>query len=314
MRKRKRFRDIRRTIEDSKDLFAEIEAEIEKSVHEREELNRRHKSFLKKREDLSGRMSDLDKEIFRLESRKKVMKRLLTSRSIICGEEYELTYSHALELRNENLTDLAMMKKEIQTLKSEIKALGPVNVNAIEDFKNLSERYDFLKGQHDDLVEAEATLVKIIDELDEAMRRQFTSSLHGLPRSLILYLKNFLAARGTLELMEDEDILEAGIRIIAQPPGKKLQNMMQLSGGKRHRRQSRCYLLFRTLKPSPFCLLDEIEAALDVLMSPDTPGISQADRAYTVYCNYPQTRYDDSGRPSVWNHHAGKKVCPHWYP
>lgn len=111
-------------------------------------------------------------------------------------EEYELTYSHALELRNENLTDLAMMKKEIQTLKSEIKALGPVNVNAIEDFKNLSERYDFLKGQHDDLVEAEATLVKIIDELDEASADSLPSSLHGLPRSLILYLKNFLRLQG----------------------------------------------------------------------------------------------------------------------
>ena len=134
MRKRKRFRISDATIEDSKDLFAEIEAEIEKLVHEREELNRRHKSFLKKREDLSGRMSDLDKEIFRLESRKESYDEAADKQINYMWEEYELTYSHALELRNENLTDLAMMKKEIQTLKSEIKALGPVNVNAIEDF------------------------------------------------------------------------------------------------------------------------------------------------------------------------------------
>ena len=262
--KEKKIQDIRLTIEDSKDLFAEIEAEIEKSVHEREELNRRHKSFLKKREDLSGRMSDLDKEIFRLESRKESYEEAADKQINYMWEEYELTYSHALELRNENLTDLAMMKKEIQTLKSEIKALGPVNVNAIEDFKNLSERYDFLKGQHDDLVEAEATLVKIIDELDEAMRRQFTEQFARIAKEFDLVFKElFGGGKGTLELMEDEDILEAGIRIIAQPPGKKLQNMMQLSGGEKALTAISLLFAIQNLKPSPFCLLDEIEAALD---------------------------------------------------
>lgn len=262
--KEEKIQDIRLTIEDSKDLFAEIEAEIEKSVQEREELNRRHKSFLKKREDLSGRMSDLDKEIFRLESRKESYEESADKQINYMWEEYELTYSHALELRNENLTDLAMMKKEIQTLKSEIKALGPVNVNAIEDFKNLSERYDFLKGQHDDLVEAEATLVKIIDELDEAMRRQFTEQFARIAKEFDLVFKElFGGGKGTLELMEDEDILEAGIRIIAQPPGKKLQNMMQLSGGEKALTAISLLFAIQNLKPSPFCLLDEIEAALD---------------------------------------------------
>ena len=88
-------------------------------------------------------------------------------------EEYELTLNHAKELRNPNLTDLADMKRRIQELKGEIRALGNVNVNAIEEYKSVSERYEFLKGQHDDLVEAAETLEQIIEELDNAMRKQF---------------------------------------------------------------------------------------------------------------------------------------------
>jgi len=179
-------------------------------------------------------------------------------------EEYELTYNRALELRNENLTDLSVMKRRIQTLKNEIKALGSVNVNAIEDFKNLSERYTFLNNQHNDLVEAEATLVKIIEELDEAMRKQFAEQFARIAKEFDTVFKElFGGGKGTLELMEDEDILEAGIRIIAQPPGKKLQNMMQLSGGEKALTAISLLFAIQNLKPSPFCLLDEIEAALD---------------------------------------------------
>ena len=179
-------------------------------------------------------------------------------------EEYELTYSSALEIRDENLTDLAFMKKEIQRLKNEIKALGSVNVNAIEDYKNVSERYEFLKGQHDDLIEAEATLMNIIEELDAAMRKQFKESFEQICIEFDKVFKQlFGGGTGTLELMEDEDILEAGIRVIAQPPGKKLQNMMQLSGGEKALTAISLLFAIQNLKPSPFCLLDEIEAALD---------------------------------------------------
>ena len=157
-----------------------------------------------------------------------------------------------------------MMKKQTQVLKSEIKGLGDVNVNAIEDYKNLSERYEFLKNQHDDLVEAEATLLQIIEELDEAMRKQFREQFDLISVEFDHVFKElFGGGKGTLELMEDEDILEAGIRIIAQPPGKKLQNMMQLSGGEKALTAIALLFAIQNLKPSPFCLLDEIEAALD---------------------------------------------------
>ena len=142
--------------------------------------------------------------------------------------------------------------------------LGDVNVNAIEDYKNLSERYEFLKNQHDDLVEAEATLLQIIEELDEAMRKQFREQFDLISVEFDHVFKElFGGGKGTLELMEDEDILEAGIRIIAQPPGKKLQNMMQLSGGEKALTAIALLFAIQNLKPSPFCLLDEIEAALD---------------------------------------------------
>ena len=233
-------------------------------MEQREELSQRHRAFLGKREELSRHMADLDKEIFRLESRKESCEEASEKQINYMWEEYEITYSHALELRDKNLTDLAYMRRQIQTLKSDIRGLGSVNVNAIEDYKDVSERYEFLKGQHEDLVEAEATLEKIIAELDEAMRRQFTEQFARIAGEFDKVFKElFGGGKGTLELMEDEDILEAGIRIIAQPPGKKLQNMMQLSGGEKALTAISLLFAIQNLKPSPFCLLDEIEAALD---------------------------------------------------
>ena len=248
--KESQIQELRQTIENSGELFVEIQDEIEKAK--------------KTREDLSRQISDLDKEIFRLESQKNSYEEAAEKQINYMWEEYELTYNRAMELRNENLTDVAKMKKRIQELKGEIRALGNVNVNAIEDYKNVSERYEFLKTQHDDLVEAEATLEKIIAELDEAMRKQFTEQFAHICQEFDHVFKQlFGGGKGTLELMDDEDVLEAGIRIIAQPPGKKLQNMMQLSGGEKALTAISLLFAIQNLKPSPFCLLDEIEAALD---------------------------------------------------
>lgn len=256
--------DIQRTIEDSGELFTEIGAQIDAAQKKKERLNQRNKAFLENRESLSKHMSDLDKEVFRLKSRKEGYEESSEKQINYMWEEYELTYNRALEIRDENLTDLAEMKKRIQEIKAEIKALGPVNVNAIEDFKSLSERYHFMKTQHDDLIEAEASLKKIIEELDEAMRKQFTEQFVRIAAEFNHVFKElFGGGKGTLELMEEEDVLEAGIRIIAQPPGKKLQNMMQLSGGEKALTAISLLFAIQNLKPSPFCLLDEIEAALD---------------------------------------------------
>ena len=262
--KEEKIQELKETIEDSKELFEEIGKEIKEQTEKRDELNQKHKDFLRMREELSKHISALDKECFRLNSQKESYEAASEKQMNYMWEEYELTYNHAMELRDKNLTDLAFMKRQIQTLKNDIRKLGTVNVNAIEDFKNVSERYEFLKGQHDDLVEAEATLVKIIEELDAAMRKQFAEQFARIAEEFNSVFKQlFGGGKGTLELMEDEDILEAGIRIIAQPPGKKLQNMMQLSGGEKALTAIALLFAIQNLKPSPFCLLDEIEAALD---------------------------------------------------
>lgn len=262
--KEKQIEEIRTTITNSKELFEEIELKIQNLSQEKEILTQKNKDFLTKREELSKHMSDLDKESFRLNSKKETFEETLEKQINYMWEEYEITYSKARELRNETFTDLSEIKRQIQLLKSEIRGLGSVNVNAIEDYKNVSERYDFLKTQYDDLVEAKETLIQIIEELDTAMRKQFAERFKEIASEFDKVFKQlFGGGKGTLELMEDEDILEAGIRIIAQPPGKKLQNMMQLSGGEKALTAISLLFAIQNLKPSPFCLLDEIEAALD---------------------------------------------------
>ena len=262
--KQEEINEIIKTINDSAELFTEIKEQIEKSTKEKDDLTKKHKGFLQKREDISKHMSNLDKEIFRLTSQKENCEESSEKQINYMWEEYELTYNRALELRDESMTELSAMKKKVQELKNEIKNLGPVNVNAIEDFKNLSERYEFMNTQYIDLTTAEETLKNIIQELDQAMRKQFTEQFGRISSEFNHTFKElFGGGKGTLELIEGEDILEAGIRIVAHPPGKKLQNMMQLSGGEKSLTAIALLFAIQNLKPSPFCLLDEIEAALD---------------------------------------------------
>ena len=263
-RKRHDIEEIKKTILASDDNYANLEKELKENTARREEMSAEYKGFFQKREDISKKITDLDKEIFRLNSQREKLEEAQEYQNNYMWEEYELTLHAAMELRNEEYTDLASMKKMIASIKEEIRGLGDVNVNAIEDYKEISERYEFLKTQHDDLVEAEKTLVGIIEELDTGMRKQFLEKFAEIQREFDKVFKElFGGGKGTLELVEDEDILECGIRIIAQPPGKKLQNMMQMSGGEKSLTAIALLFAIQNLKPSPFCLLDEIEAALD---------------------------------------------------
>lgn len=256
--------DIRNTIKDSEELFVEIEAAIQTSTSEKEALSQKHKNLIVKREEISKQILDLDKEIFRLDNKKETYETELDKSIDYMWNEYEITYNYALELRNPNLVNLETMKTSIKELKDKIKKLGNVNVNAIEEYKSVAERYHFMKTQHDDLIEAEGTLLQIIEELDVAMREQFKNQFALINEEYNKVFKQlFGGGKGTIELMENEDVLEAGIKIIAQPPGKKLQNMMQLSGGEKALTAISLLFAIQNLKPSPFCLLDEIEAALD---------------------------------------------------
>ena len=264
VRKEENIRKLQETIADSGTRQSEGEDQLQEDTRKREALSAKQKNFFADRESLADRLSGLDKEVYRLNAQKEKLEEAIESQINYMWDEYELTLSQAAQLKSEAMQDLAAMKKQIASLKDQIRRLGDVNVNAIEDYRNLMERYTFLKGQHDDLVQAEATLKGIIQELDEAMRRQFKEKFAQIGMEFDKVFKElFGGGKGTLELMEDEDILEAGIRIIAQPPGKKLQNMMQLSGGEKALTAIALLFAIQNLKPSPFCLLDEIEAALD---------------------------------------------------
>ena len=256
--------EIKKTILASDGANENLANELQEALHKKEELSASYKGFFQKQEEISKEITELEKEIFRLNSQREKLEDAHTYQNNYMWEEYELTLHAALELRNEEYQNLSELKKEIANIKDEIRKLGDVNVNAIEDYKEISERYTFLKGQHDDLIEAEQTLVNIIEELDTGMRKQFLEKFAEIQKEFDKVFKElFGGGKGSLELVEDEDILECGIRIIAQPPGKKLQNMMQMSGGEKSLTAISLLFAIQNLKPSPFCLLDEIEAALD---------------------------------------------------
>ncbi len=262
--KEENIKKVRQSIEGFMEAIKEKEEQIQKIVGEKESIEKSHKGFFARREELSSHMNNLDKEVFRLGSQKEKLSEQSEGQMNYMWEEYELTYSSARLLRTETEESLNQLRKRSGELKQKIKGLGDVNVNAIEDYKNLSERYELLRSQHDDLIEAEGKLVQIIAELEEEMRKQFAEKFEDIKVQFDKVFKElFGGGKGTIELQEDEDILEAGIRIIAQPPGKKLQNMMQLSGGEKALTAISLLFAIQNLKPSPFCLLDEIEAALD---------------------------------------------------
>ncbi len=243
---------------------ADLEKNLEELEAKKEELSKENKNFFSKREELSKHISDLDKDSFRLNAQLEKLQDMMNSQANYMWEEYEITVESAKKFRDESLPAYSGIRKEIGEIKSSIKALGDVNVNAIEDYKNLSERYELYNNQRNDLMEAEAALMKIIEQLDGEMRKQFEEKFAAIKEQFdIVFRELFGGGQGTLELMEDEDVLTAGIRIIAQPPGKKLQNMMQLSGGEKALTAIALLFAIQNLKPSPFALLDEIEAALD---------------------------------------------------
>ena len=262
--KKENIAKIGETIAAAEAKIAEYAGIAAKEREERDKVQEKQRELFTKREEISGRINTLDKECLRISSRIEKIETMRDERIDYMWNEYELTLIRAAELRDESLNNSDVLRKSITGLKADIKKLGDVNVNAIEDYKEISERYIFLKTQHDDLITARDTLIKVIDELDTGMRTQFIEKFQEIKVEFDKVFKElFGGGRGTLELEEDVDILEAGIKIISQPPGKKLQNMMQLSGGEKALTAISLLFAIQNLKPSPFCLLDEIEAALD---------------------------------------------------
>lgn len=263
-KKEEEIRQIYAQIENSVHQTAAYESAISHKTIQKEDTARKQRELFSVREEISARITELDKDMFRLQSQEEKLSERLEAGVSYLWSEYEMTAAEAQTLKKDTFVSLPGLQRQIEELKARIRGLGSINVNAIEDYREVSERYNFMKNQHEDLVAAQAELEKIILELDTGMRRQFKEKFSEIRAEFDRVFKElFGGGRGTLELMEEEDILEAGIQIIAQPPGKKLQNMMQLSGGEKALTAISLLFAIQNLKPSPFCLLDEIEAALD---------------------------------------------------
>ncbi len=242
----------------------DLEISIAEDTAVRDKQKAEQQGFFAEREELMSRISDLDKESFRLQSQQQRLEEQIEKQAEYLWSEYEMTPTQAKATRNTELKSLNEVKRFINERKSAIRELGTVNVDAIEQYKEVSERYEFLKGQHEDLVKAETELVNIIEGLENGMRKQFREQFAAIKQEFAkVFSELFAGGRGSLELEADEDVLTAGVIINAQPPGKKLQNMMQLSGGEKALTAIALLFAIQNLKPSPFCLLDEIESALD---------------------------------------------------
>ena len=263
-RKNNEIEQIKVSIEQLQENQTALEEQLAIHLQKKTSMTEKYNGFFQKQEEISKRKNELDKELMRLNNQIEKLNGAQEFQVHYMWDEYEITPHIAKELGKTQDISLSELKRQIIRVKDEIRKLGDVNVNAIEEYKEVGQRYEFLKNQHDDLIEAEQTLLQIIEELDAGMKKQFEEKFVEIQKEFDASFRMlFGGGHGTLELVEDEDILECGIRIIAQPPGKKLQNMMQLSGGEKALTAIALLFAIQSLKPSPFCLLDEIEAALD---------------------------------------------------
>ncbi|OGO83034.1 MAG: chromosome segregation protein SMC [Clostridiales bacterium GWD2_32_19] len=188
-------------------------------------------------------------------------------------EKYKLTYDEA-ETHKDDKFSYTKAKESIREYKSQIEKLGNVNLDAIEQYKTIKERYDFLVYQRDDIQKAEKKLEEIIRELLQAMQKQFEYEFKEIDKNFDeIFKEMFGGGRAHLKLVNEENTLESGIEIVVEPPGKHLQNIMLLSGGEKALTAISLLFAILKLRPSPFCVLDEIEAALD-------------DANVTRYANY----------------------------
>lgn len=178
-------------------------------------------------------------------------------------EEYELSYELAKE-QYPLPAEYATVKKEVERLKADIEAMGTIHLGAIEEYERTHERYQFLKKQEEDLLQAKQTLYEVIEEMDMEMTKRFKETFDQVRSEFLdIFRQLFGGGRADLHLTDPDDLLHTGVEIVAQPPGKKLQHIGLLSGGEKA--LTALVLLFAILKvkPVPFCVLDEVEAALD---------------------------------------------------
>lgn len=247
------FKDNTAAYQEQIQRYQDMHTEQNRLVNE---MTKGLKQFNEAKEKLSG-------EITRLEERREaicrdndyIIKQLL--------EVYELTRSEAVALA-EKIEDISKAQRELTEVKNKIRALGNVNVEAIEEYKEVSERYQFLSAQIADVQRSKAELEKIISGLTEEMCRIFSESFVIINSNFKeIFVELFGGGKAELILTDPENVLESGIEISVAPPGKVIKNLISLSGGEQSFVAIAIYFAILKLRPAPFCILDEIDAALD---------------------------------------------------
>lgn len=252
--------EAQETIDAAGDLVQKFEKKVSSLKEQRESKNAELLTIEENVDNCFKTLDILKEQNTKLDVKKNKLEVDIENIQNKMWEEYETTPNTA-----SNYAEVtSSTARDVEKLKSEIRSLGPVNVNAIEEFKALNDRYEFLSTQKQDLEDSERSLNKIIEDMTKLMKIQFAEQFDLINKNFnSVFSELFGGGMATLKLADETNILECGIEIEAQPPGKKLQNMMLLSGGERA--LTAIALLFAILKlsPSPFCVLDEIEAALD---------------------------------------------------
>ncbi|WP_024834638.1 chromosome segregation protein SMC [Ruminiclostridium josui] len=237
--------------------------EIDRLVEEKKVLEEESSDFVEKLNTTNKTIHLLHEEYNRIDIKKAKAEAEMKSIQDRMWDEYELTYSNAVEIKRE-IESISEAQRNISEYRAQIKALGPVNVSSIDEYIKTKERFEFMSVQKNDMEQAKDKLHKIIHEMVQVMKKQFVEQFKLINENFgIVYKELFGGGRAELIISDEDNVLESGIEIEVQPPGKKLQNMMLLSGGERAFTAIALLFAILRLKPTPFCLLDEIEAALD---------------------------------------------------
>lgn len=237
--------------------------EIDRLTEEKKVLEEELYELVTKTGDINKSILLLREELGRIEVKKAKLESEMEAIQNRMWEEYELTYTNALELRKD-IGSVTQAQKRINELKNQVKELGPVNVGAIEEYIKTRERFEFMSAQRNDMEQAAEKLKRVIYEITSIMKRQFLEQFKLINGHFnTVFRELFDGGRAELKLSDEENVLESGIEIVVQPPGKRLQNMMLLSGGERAFTAIALLFAILRLRPTPFCILDEIEAALD---------------------------------------------------
>ncbi len=261
--------DLEKAIEEIKEKIEKIKEEVKNSGSKIEELKekriQKNQKLAEQEEEINNKLKiieDLKAQIVKVDAKKTKLEEDINGIINKMWEEYELTPNNVVDYRKPE--NVQLTREKVKDLRNEIKELGSVNVDSIEEYKNLKDRYDFMCEQRVDLESTMTKLRKIISDMTSMMKEQFKEKFEMINKNFAEVFKElFGGGTASLTLEDKDNILECGIEITVQPPGKKLQNMMLLSGGEKA--FTAIALLFAILKinPAPFCVLDEIEAALD---------------------------------------------------